>query len=63
MDQPTVGGADLVKAKVRSVVESFIRSATLSHLRDAEAVQQYVEHQTDACLDALMRTFKIERKQ
>ena len=55
-------GADPVQAKLRSVVESFIRSATLSHLRDGEAVRQYVEHQVDMCVAALVQTFKIERK-
>jgi|GEM_PF-6911409 len=53
---------DPVQARLRSVVESFIRSATLSHLRDGEAVHQYVNNQADACVKALLQTFKIEKK-
>lgn len=55
-------GNNETEARLKKVIESYIRTATLSHLRDEEAVRQYIVHQTDACLKALQQMFNIEKK-
>jgi hypothetical protein len=60
--EPTPQDQEQIKAKLRAAVESHIRSATMSHLRDGQAVQQYVDHQTDSLVDAILRSFKVEKR-
>ena len=51
-----------LRAHLRATIESYIRSATLSHLRDDVAVRQYIEHQTDTLIENILRSFKVEKK-